>query len=300
MENYQKVGLLLFIAILLVTTVSAECANSTFIQRVDSSCKLDNREYDGVFNGYTWGTTSWVTNTTIVTGLGDVGLVSSRKLEYLVIENKTEVTRTVLFKNTTLIDAYLFDGNSKDIETVPVDHTICFLNGQGLIFEYLISGVKYNGVTESISSPFTLGKMKLVFEEGYYLAKIFNQAADKIQIKYRITSDNQCFDVRLFDPEVKVKNEIKDNKDGTVLIGSKKINYTDRYCVLVGTNRIDCVKNNDGLHKPDKKSFKGCQKEGGMNCYILILSEDLKSYSLSKVNSDKFVEGKTKTEVKQT
>lgn len=46
MENHKKIGILAFIAILLVTTVSAECANSTFIQRVTSSCKLDNNACD--------------------------------------------------------------------------------------------------------------------------------------------------------------------------------------------------------------------------------------------------------------
>ena len=46
--------------------------------------------------------------------------------------------------------------------------------------------------------------MKLVFQDNYYRAKVYQNkvAADKIIVRYRIDSNYQCFDVRLFDPPV--------------------------------------------------------------------------------------------------
>ena len=49
--------------------------------------------------------------------------------------------------------------------------------------------------------------MKVTFQDGSYRSKVYQQkyAADKIIIRYRINSDYECFDVRLFDPEVDEK-----------------------------------------------------------------------------------------------
>ncbi len=101
-------------------------------------------------------------------------------------------------------DFYEFDNDATDVETVPISHEICFTNAKGKIFEYMIDKITYDGETKDITSPFSFGKnMNVTFQDGYYRAKVYNYstATDKIKIRYRITDDHQCFDIRLFDPE---------------------------------------------------------------------------------------------------
>ena len=92
-----------------------------------------------------------------------------------------------------------------------------------------------------------------------------------------------------------LKNKTNCIRDGIVRVGEKTISYEGRWCVVnkADKNRVDCVSYNGGLHLPDKESFTGCQKEGGMDCFIHIF-EDATHYNLSSVNSEKYVRGKTK------
>ena len=128
----------------------------------------------------------------------------SRTLVYDLKDGTTEVLRTANFKDGIIAtDKYVFDNNVTEVEQVPVSHDICVINGSGKIFEYLIQNILYEGVTKDIVSPFSFGhRMKVDFMDGYYRARVYQNkvAADKLIVRYRVTSDDQCFSVRLFDP----------------------------------------------------------------------------------------------------
>ncbi len=132
----------------------------------------------------------------------------NRTRSYDIKDKTTEWHRVASFKDKIIAeDFYKFDNEATDVETVPISHMACFTNAQGKIFEYLISNIEYNGTTGDIMSPFDFGKnMKITFQEGYYRAKVYQQKVrpDKIIVRYRITSDYECFDIRLFDPEEEV------------------------------------------------------------------------------------------------
>ncbi len=136
----------------------------------------------------------------------------NRTINYILLDEITIVNRQSSFKERIVIDEiYEFDNEVINVENVPVSHKICFTNAKDKIFEYMIDRIEYDGETKDITSPFEFGKnMKLTFQDGYYRAKVYNYkyATDKIKIRYRVTDDYQCFDVRLFDPEENPKGFI--------------------------------------------------------------------------------------------
>ncbi len=127
-----------------------------------------------------------------------------RNISYSINEKTTEWYRIARFKQDIIVEDFVvFDNDVTDVENVPVSHKVCITNAENKIFEYLITNIEYNGLTKEITSPFTFGKnMKVTFQDGYYRAKVYQQkvASDKIIVRYRVTSDYECFDIRLFDP----------------------------------------------------------------------------------------------------
>jgi len=132
-------------------------------------------------------------------------LAKSRENVFDIREGMTIVTKeAIMFRDDiTIIQTYTFANNISDVTQVPLSEEICFNNAQGKIFEWLITSITYSGESQPISSPFSFGKkMKIEFQEGYHIAKVVNSKTvpDKILIRYRITENQQCFNVRLFDP----------------------------------------------------------------------------------------------------
>ncbi len=178
----------------------------------------------------------------------------NRTIDYTILDSKTMAGRISSFKDRIIIeDSYDFDNEVINVENVPISHKVCFTNSKGKIFEYMIDRIEYDGETKDITSPFSFGKnMKLTFQDGYYRAKVYNYkyATDKIKIRYRVTDDYQCFDVRLFDPETEEKlTEItyKDNnmtiefKVNDTIIGQATLKshktYDEVGRVTIGKNR---------------------------------------------------------------
>ena len=128
----------------------------------------------------------------------------SRTLDYFLEEGQTKVVRVADFKDGIVaVDTYIFNNDAIDVEDVPISHEICFTGAKGKIFEYLVSNIEYKGLTNDITSPFSFGKrMKVTFQDGYYRAKVYQNkvAPDKLIVRYRINSDYECFNIRLFDP----------------------------------------------------------------------------------------------------
>lgn len=149
-------------------------------------------------------------------------LADSRANTYLIYEgidpmtntivNFTNVTKTAYMKRdgVRVEQLYHFNGMTEDKAMVPVSERICFYNGSGKIFEWLIKDITYTGVTKDIISPFAFGmNMEVEFQDGYYRAKVYNNlvAPDKIIVRYRIPDDDECYDVRLFDPCVVLSDD---------------------------------------------------------------------------------------------
>ena len=158
----------------------------------------------------------------------------NRTIDSIIIGSETYAERVSQFKEGIIaVDSYLFNNNVTNVETVPISHKVCFGNAKDKIFEYLISNIEYNGTTRDIMSQFDFGKnMKITFQDGYYRAKVYNYkyASDKIKIRYRITKDYECFDIRLFDPVwhginiSKIKGNCVNNTEPT--FGNITYNYT--------------------------------------------------------------------------
>ena len=129
----------------------------------------------------------------------------NRNITYNIKDGITEWYRIAKFKEDIIVEDFVeFSNEVTDVENVPVSHKACFTNAQGKIFEYLISNIEYGGESKPITSPFRFGKnMKVTFQDGHHIAKVVNNKVrpDKIIVRYRIKSDYECFDIRLFDPE---------------------------------------------------------------------------------------------------
>jgi hypothetical protein len=120
--------------------------------------------------------------------------------------NKTTIYRYSYFKdNILIIDTYLFNGNTKDIELFPIEHKIDVFNAQDKILVYEVNDLSYLGeTTKDLISPMSFGhNMKVEWEEGEYYSRIYKYSGKeigKLEIKYRINEDIFTKKVRLFDP----------------------------------------------------------------------------------------------------
>ena len=160
-----------------------------------SSWQLEGKEYVRVFDGT------------------KKMLAKDRDVRYVIGTYDTTVIRTAdMYRDDVFVkETYTFDNNVIDIKDVPISHEICFYNATGKIFEYLITDILYTGPTMDISSPFEFSdNMKVTFDEGYYRAKVYQQKSpDKIIVRYRIDSDYECFNVKLFDPPSTLVTDLK-------------------------------------------------------------------------------------------
>ena len=178
--------------------------------------------------------------TRIFDGTTKMNAIRGRNISFDIIGNTTKWYRIARFKQNITVEDFLeFDNLVTDIENVPVSHRACFTNAQGKIFEYLISNIEYDGETKSITSPFEFGKnMKVTFQDGSHLAKVVNNKVrpDKIQVRYKIEEDYQCFDVRLFDPitNVSVFGDVTDDVWDDPLAWNHNIPCGDDMVLIVG------------------------------------------------------------------
>lgn len=108
------------------------------------------------------------------------------------------VFRNTTFNNTFFVfDKYVFDSSNNLVEFFPLEHEIRIKNGKDLIFEYKIERTGETK-TENLISPYSFGKnMRLVFPSGFESARIEKGI---IRIKYLIKSDDEYFNIRLYDP----------------------------------------------------------------------------------------------------
>lgn len=129
----------------------------------------------------------------------------SRSVDYEVKDNFTTIMRTVTYENdVSVLDEYVFDGTTTDVEMFPIQHSITCNNCVGYILQYEVKNIVYDGLTTDITSPFSFGKnMRLRWDDGAYYSKVIQNkiTSDKIVIKYRPTTDSYTKQIVLFDPD---------------------------------------------------------------------------------------------------
>ena len=116
-----------------------------------------------------------------------------------IVGNSILITRSSTYGKATIVDTYMFDGGIKDKQLFPVYHTVKVLNAKGLIYNYQVKNLAYGGPTRlNVSSPQSFGhNMKVYFQDGWYWNKL---TTSTLSVKYKISSDNESYQVRLYDP----------------------------------------------------------------------------------------------------
>lgn len=163
---------------------------STFYVLEESRWRVSGREYNKLYSGTR---------------------LSYRDLSTIVIETiynnqtkQTTIKRTTGFQNgAVIIDTYSFDGNINDVELFPVSHFVEIINGSGLIYQYEVRDLVYDGLTiKNPSSPLSFGrKMKIEWDKKAYWSTVYKSGI--LKVRYRIYNPYESFYVRLFDPEIK-------------------------------------------------------------------------------------------------
>lgn len=158
---------------------------------------------------YIFENNSWVLSATeqnnLYNGTKSIGMISTN-ISYTILNNNlTEIIRIANYSSGVSIkDTYLFDGSTGDIERFPISHQIRIINGKGLIYQYTAGSLYYSkGTILGIESPQVFGKgMKIYWQDGNYYSKITQLIGGKgkLIIKYKVSSDDETFNIRLFDP----------------------------------------------------------------------------------------------------
>jgi len=133
-------------------------------------------------------------------------IAESRSIKTTIDGNMTTIIRTSNFSGgAQVVDTYIFNGSTNDVEMYPISHNINVINGKGKILVYEVTKLGYSGGTvNDIKSPAVfLHKTKVSWDDGYYyskLLKLTDKNEGKLTVKYKIDSDNYSKNVRLFDP----------------------------------------------------------------------------------------------------
>lgn len=118
-------------------------------------------------------------------------------------ENLVFISRISTYHSGIVVeDEYHFNPYNKDIEQFPVAHNVFVRNATGLIFQYEVSELSYNGTTREAHSPESFGRnMKVEWSDGAYYEKVTKlKDSGKLTVKYRVATDDEAYSVRLFDP----------------------------------------------------------------------------------------------------
>ena len=111
----------------------------------------------------------------------------------------------------SLIDTYYFQGDNKEKENFPVRHYVTITNLNGTVYEYKVNKLSYSGPNLiNVKSPQSFGKnMKVEWQDGYYFSSLKKlSTGGQLIVRYNITSNQQDFIVRLFDPVNISKNSL--------------------------------------------------------------------------------------------
>jgi len=117
--------------------------------------------------------------------------------------NKLEgyVVRTTPYQNgAVIVDTYKFEGDIDKVEDFPIYHTVEIYNASGMFYRWEVRDLDYNGPSEKLfttKQKFGLN-MTATWDDGYRWARVYSSGILKVQ--YKIESDYEFINVRLFDP----------------------------------------------------------------------------------------------------
>jgi len=109
--------------------------------------------------------------------------------------------RSYFSDGSLIIDNYVFNGSLSTKESFPVDHSINVLYAKGKTFQYKITQLPYSGpARKNVQSPLQLGKMRVDFPNDFKTSTL--SATGILTLTYVVGSDDQIFNIRLFDPSI--------------------------------------------------------------------------------------------------
>lgn len=170
--------------------ISVEKTKTTFYTNQTGLFEVAGVEYNSIYNGTKKLTVS-STNISILT-------------EVIQDKNEIFIYRIANYPSGLIVkDTYFFNGSNNKQEDFPVYHTIEIKNAKNMIFEYKVNRLTYSGGTvKNPKSPQSFGKnMKVTWQDGNYysnLAKL--TAGGELKVRYKINSNDEIYNVRLFDP----------------------------------------------------------------------------------------------------
>lgn len=156
--------------------------------------------------------------------------------------NILTVTRRTPFVNGAVIEnTYVFDSLEGDITKFPLEHRVRVLNGSGLFFRYEVRDLVYDGPTDrnlNVTEMSFGRNMKVEWQEGYRWAHVFSSGV--LRVQYAVTSNDETFLVRLFDPPFAGGTGISTNpyQISTCQQLQNMEQELDSYFILI--NDIDC------------------------------------------------------------
>ncbi len=103
----------------------------------------------------------------------------------------------------TILHKWVFEPNPDRIEDFPIDESICINNSKDRFYRYSLKKLVDVGPKRKLSGTTSkFGRnMEVEFESGYSWAWIgWPYGKDSFAVQYKIKSDYECFNIRLFDP----------------------------------------------------------------------------------------------------
>lgn len=124
------------------------------------------------------------------------------KINYTIEDNTTTITRTTPYiRGPVVIDEYFFDGDIEDKKLFPIYHKIKVINASGKFLRYEAYDLIYDGDREKLSGNRKEFGRDMVIEwqeENHRWTWVY--ANGKLKAQYDIPSNNEEYNIRLFDP----------------------------------------------------------------------------------------------------
>jgi hypothetical protein len=153
-------------------------------------------------------------------------------LTYTLFDEENKIStyiRDTKYKKGEIISTYLFDGKVTDIELVPISETHRIIDGKGLIFQYEVRDLSGIKETYSLTGEIELhfGKIKINLAPGYYWGTVYKSGI--VKVKYKIKTDDETYNIRLFDPSIQLITANVHVLDDTTTtqINSEWLNYSN-------------------------------------------------------------------------
>ena len=202
MVTKEKIGIGLLLLILIST-------GAIYIEwKDDARIRIDNDKstFYVPHESYDW---MWVVAGREYNQLYDGTSKMKRDLSEIKVDTFYDDERVIIVRTTpyirgpVIVDTYLMDGTIDDIEQFPISHTVQILNGKGYYYRYEVKDLKYDGDTFKLDGTQThqdFGRnMKVDWWNNYRLGWVYKSGSMYVKSE-KLPSDNEVFNVRLFDP----------------------------------------------------------------------------------------------------